>query len=166
MAACCLLRDATGNTSPSALAAVTLNYMKFTAARPEVLVLTRGFLHRLPAGLVPADVVFDLRRHLADPAHRPQGDMLDQSGLQPAVRDFVLATRGAGQLLESAVPLVQTMAAVKPVVVMVGCAGGKHRAPAIGAELARRLRDRGLVVAVRHLHAHLPRVIRPAELAA
>lgn len=144
--------------------------MTFTAPRPDVLIVTRGFLHPLPAGLLPADVVFDLRRHLADPAHRPQGDMLDQSGLKSAVRDFVLATPGATRLLEHAVPLLHGMAAVKPVVVLVvvlvGCAGGKHRAPAIGAELAKQLRGLGLVVAVRHLHAHLPRVIRPAELAA
>jgi len=140
--------------------------MTFTAHRPDVLVLTRGFLHPLPAGLLPADLVFDLRRFLADPAHRPEGDMLDMTGLHPAVRAFVLSTPGAEQLLEHAVPLVAAMAAVKRVVVMVGCAGGKHRAAAMGAELGVRLRERGLVVAVRHLHVHLPRVVRFTELAA
>jgi len=140
--------------------------MTFTAARPDVLVLTRGFLHRLPDGLAPADVVFDLRRLLADPAHRPEGDMLDLTGLDPAVREFVLATPSAEPLLEYAVELVAEMAAVKPVVVMFGCAGGKHRAAAVGAELGGRLQARGLRVAVRHLHVHLPRVVRQTELAA
>jgi UPF0042 nucleotide-binding protein len=137
-----------------------------TSTRPDVLIVTRGFLHPLPAGLVAADLVFDLRRTLADPAHRPQGDMLDMTGLQPEVRAFVLATPSADQLLQAAVPLVRAMAAANLVVVQVGCAGGKHRAPAIGAELATRLTAEGLAVAVRHLHVHLPRVVRPAELAA
>ncbi len=140
--------------------------MKFTAARPDVLVLTRGFLHRLPAGLLPAERVFDLRQSIADPAHRPEGDMLDKTGLQPAVRDFVLATPGAKQFLERTVSQICDTAATRPIVVMVGCAGGKHRAPAIGVELADRLTACGLRVAVRHLHVHLPRIIRPAELAA
>jgi UPF0042 nucleotide-binding protein len=138
--------------------------MKFT--RPDVLVLTRGRLHQLPAGLPAVDFDFDLRRLLADPAHRPERDMLDMTGLQPAVRDFVLATPLAVPLLEHAVPLVRTMAATKFVVVSFACAGGKHRAAAMGEELAVRLRADGLVVAVRHLHVHLPRIVRPAELAA
>lgn len=135
-------------------------------ARPDVLIVTMGFLHGPTPGLLPADLVLDLRRHLADPAHRPQGDMLDQTGLHPAVRDFVLATRGAVPLLEQTAPLVAAMAATKPVVVHVGCAGGKHRAAAIGAELGHRLRARRLTVAVRHRHVHLPRVIKQTELAA
>lgn len=140
--------------------------MKFTATRPDVLIVTRGFLHPLPAGLIPADRQFDLRKLVVDPAHRPQGDMLDMTGLQPAVRAFVLATRGASTLLEYAVPLLQSLAATRPRVVHVGCAGGKHRAPAIGAELGVQLTARGLRVAVRHLDVHRPRVVRPAELAA
>lgn len=140
--------------------------MKFTAARPNVLVLTRGFLHQLPAGLPPADLVFDLRRYLSDPAHRPEGDMLDMNGLEPMVRKFVLATPRTNRFLERTVPLVHDMAAARFTVLMVGCAGGKHRAPAIGRELGDRLAAVGLRVAVRHLHMHLPRVVRPSELAA
>lgn len=142
-----------------------------TATRHRVIVLTRGFLHTLPAGTPAADVTLDVRRVLADPAHRPQGDLLDLTGLHPAVRAFVLATPGARRLVRDGVRLVRGTAAVKPVVVvMVGCAGGKHRASALGEELARRLRRRGLrfwrrplEVQVRHLHAELPRVVRPGE---
>ena len=140
--------------------------MKLTTTHPNVLILTRGFLHPLPAGLLTADLVFDLRETLSDPAHRPQGDMLDMTGLQREVRDFVLATRGAEDLLEQAVSRVREKTAAGFTVVHVGCAGGKHRAPAIGQELAGRLRAAGLTVAVRHLHVHLPRIVRPAELAA
>lgn len=140
--------------------------MNLAAARPDALILTRGFLHPLPAGLLPADRVFDLRRLVADPAHRPEGDMLDMTGLDPRVRAFVLATSGAEEFLEQTVPLVHRMAVRRFVVLMVGCAGGKHRAPAIGRELADRLTACGLRVAVRHLHVHLPRIVRPTELAA
>lgn len=141
-------------------------------AQPDVLILTRGHLHDLPDGTPPADVEFDLRRYLADPAHRPQGDMLDLTGLDPRVRRFVLATSGARPLLRNAARLARGTAAVKPVVVVFGCAGGKHRAAAMGEECAKRLRKRGLRfwtrplrVEVRHLHADLPRVIRAKELA-
>jgi RNase adaptor protein for sRNA GlmZ degradation len=137
--------------------------MTFHTARPHVLIVTRGFLYQLPAGLLPADLTFDLRRYLSDPAHRPEGDMLDMTGLDPAVRAFVLATPGAAEFLEDAVPLVHRMARRRFVVVHVGCAGGKHRASAVGRELGVLLTELGLRVAVRHLHVHRPRIIRPAE---
>lgn len=140
--------------------------MREATGNPSRHRITRGFLHELPAGLPPADLVFDLRRYLSDPAHRPEGDMLDMNGLEPMVRKFVLATPRANRFLERTVPLVHDMAAARFTVLMVGCAGGKHRAPAIGRELGDRLAAAGLRVAVRHLHMHLPRVVRPAELAA
>jgi RNase adaptor protein for sRNA GlmZ degradation len=139
-------------------------------AQPDVLVITRGHRHQLPAGTPAADFELDLRRTLADPAHRPEGDMLDLTGLDPVVRAFVLDTRGARRLVKQTVRLVRGAAAVKPVVVWVGCAGGKHRAAAIGEEVMKRLRRRGLrfwarplEVEVRHLHVHLPRVIHADE---
>jgi hypothetical protein len=38
--------------------------------------------------------------------------------------------------------------------------GGKHRAAVLAILLARDLRELGLQVYVRHLHAHLPRVLK------
>lgn len=135
-----------------------------------VLILTHGYLHTLPADLPPVDIHLDLRRLLADPAHRPQGDMLDLTGLHPQVRAFVLATRGARRLIRDTVRQIRGAAAVKDdVVVMVGCAGGKHRAAAVGAELGRRLSRRGwsrFEVGVRHLHVDLPCVVRHEDLGA
>ncbi len=132
----------------------------------HVLVLTHGYLHPLPAELPPADLELDLRRLLADPAHRPQGDMLDRTGLDSDVRAFVLATQGAELLVANTTRLVRDLADVKPVVVRVGCAGGKHRAAAVGQELADRLtRSSALDVEVRHLHVDLPRVVGTDELA-
>lgn len=131
-----------------------------TTAEARVLVLTRGYLHDLPADTPPADIELDLRRLLADPAHRPSGDLLKLTGLHDAVRAFVFATPGATMLASATAQLVLGMATVKPhVVVIAGCAGGKHRAPAVGEKLGAALRMFGLEVEVRHLHAHLDRVI-------
>jgi len=147
--------------------------MTNTAPTAIVLIVTLGKRHPLPDTVPAADVELDLRRFLKDPAHRPQGDMLDLTGLHPEVRAFVLATPGAVPLAKNTARTVRDMAAVKPVVVRVACVGGKHRAAAMGEEIARRLRRRGLRfwrrrlrVEVRHLHVHLPRVVRPSEFAA
>ena len=126
----------------------------------NVTIVTRGHLHPLPVDCPVSDIEFDLRRLLSDPAHRPEGDMLDLTGLDETVRQFVLDTRGAKELVSSAVPLIFMMAKVKRVTVMVGCAGGKHRAAAVGQELATQLERFGVKVKVTHLHVHLPRVIR------
>jgi RNase adaptor protein for sRNA GlmZ degradation len=128
----------------------------------DITVITRGHLHPLPADCPEPDIEFDLRRLLSDPAHRPEGDMLDLTGLDPKVRRFVLDTPGARELLGTAVPMVFMLTKVKHVTVMAGCAGGKHRAVAIGQELADRLTQFGLRVRVVHLHVDLPRMIRAA----
>jgi RNase adaptor protein for sRNA GlmZ degradation len=136
--------------------------MDLTTDDYDVTVVTRGHLHHLPADCPQPDIEFDLRRLLSDPAHRPEGDMLDLTGLDPKVREFVFATQGARELVATAVPLVFMLAQFKHVTVMVGCAGGKHRAAAIGQELADRLERFGLRVKVVHLHKDLPRVIKAA----
>lgn len=126
----------------------------------DVTIITRGHLHPLPVDCPEPDISFDLRRLLSDPAHKPGGDMLDLTGLDEPVRQFVLDTPGAKELVGSAVPLIFMMARVKRVTVMVGCAGGKHRAAAVGQELAVQLERFGLRVRTVHLHVDLPRVTR------
>lgn len=133
--------------------------MNFNA---DVTIITRGHLHPLPADCPEPDIEFDLRRLLSDPAHRPEGDMLDKTGLDEKVRQFVLDTPGARDLIGTAVPMIYMLAQIKHVTVMTGCAGGKHRAAAIGQELATQLEAFGLRVKVVHLHMDLPRVIRAA----
>lgn len=128
----------------------------------EVTIITRGHLHPLPADCPEPDIEFDLRRLLKDPAHKPEGDMLDLTGLDEKVRQFVLDTPGARDLIGSAVPLIFMLSQVKPVTVMVGCAGGKHRAAAVGQELAAQLQAFGVRVEVTHLHVDLPRVVKTA----
>lgn len=125
-----------------------------------VTVLSFGYLHPRPSDLAAVDVTLDVRRLLADPAHVPDGDMLDMDGRDPAVRTFVFRTPGALDLLDHTRRLVQTMAAVKPVTVAFGCAGGRHRSVVLAGALHAQLSAEGMGVTLRHLHVHLPRVIK------
>jgi RNase adaptor protein for sRNA GlmZ degradation len=126
----------------------------------RITIRSFGYLHDIQTDLAPADITIDLRRLLADPAHFPDGSMLDLTGLDPAVRDFVFATPGALDLLHHLSGLVQAMDAIKPTIVDLGCAGGRHRSVALAAALADQLDAADYDVSVHHLHVHLPRVIR------
>lgn len=125
-----------------------------------VKIFTFGFLHPRPAVLDTADITLDLRRLLKDPAHVPGGDMLDLTGMDMTVRRFVRATPGALDLVDRTKALVLTLAAVKPLVLAVGCAGGKHRAASVGQDVHDQLAAAGVPVLLQHLHVHLPRVIK------
>ena len=127
----------------------------------RITIRSFGYLHDRPADLPPADITIDLRRLLADPAHVPDGSMLDMTGLDAAVRRFVFATPGALDLVDNTRRLVRAMADVKPVIVAFGCAGGRHRSVALAHALHDQLASRHLDVSVHHLHVHLPRVIHP-----
>ncbi|MFJ5984278.1 hypothetical protein [Lentzea sp. NPDC092896] len=132
----------------------------------DALIVTGGFHHEMPSTTPKPTVALDLRDFLADPAHVPSGEMLNRTGLDADVADFVFATTGARPLVANTVQLVAGMAAVKQVVVWVRCAGGKHRAAAVGQAIHDQLERLGLQVAVWHLHVDLDRVIRPDELVA
>jgi RNase adaptor protein for sRNA GlmZ degradation len=126
---------------------------------PAVQITSFGYLHTDTPPT--ADLTIDLRRFLADPAHVPGGAMLDMTGLDPVVADFVFATPGAQDLLDNTVWTVLAMLKVKPhITVAAGCKVGKHRAAAYSARLRAALVDAGVTADVQHLHVHLPRVIR------
>lgn len=131
-----------------------------TTDTTRITVRSFGFLHVMPADLPPADITIDLRRLLADPAHVPDGSMIDLDGRDPAVRRFVFATPGALDLLDHVRRLVQAMDSIKPTVVDFGCAGGRHRSVVLAAALTSQLAADGYDVSVQHLHVHLPRVIK------
>src|SRR5690349_15150542 len=123
-----------------------------------ITVYTGGELHDWPADTPTADFVCNLVRLLDDPAHRPEGDMLDMRGdRDQAVKEFVFSTRGARELLEDWVVLLMGQARFTPVVVHVLCRGGKHRAAAFGQRMHDDLLGFGHKVTVQHLHVHLPR---------
>jgi RNase adaptor protein for sRNA GlmZ degradation len=135
----------------------------------QIKIFTHGYLHTLPNWVPTQDIEVDLRDQLFDPAHVPSGELLDMRGdLDPQVRAFVLATKGAPELLARVTREVLDELAgwdaeldgEGDLVVMIGCAGGKHRAASFGVFLAVLLRAAGFTVELRHLHAHLPRVIK------
>jgi hypothetical protein len=98
-----------------------------------------GYKHGLPAG---ADWVVDAR-FLDNPYWVEE--LRPQTGLDPAVRRFVLAQPAAGELLDN---LERTMAGLIPayrsqgrqeLTIAFGCTGGHHRSVVLATELARRL---------------------------
>lgn len=120
-------------------------------------ILSFGYLHGDPP---KADITIDLRELLSDPAHRPQGDMLDMTGLDEEVASFVFATPGAHKLINNLFRLVRDASEIKPIKLAIGCAGGRHRSVALVEEMQLLLYSAGQDVEHEHLHVHLPRVIK------
>jgi RNase adapter protein RapZ len=119
-------------------------------SRTVLSLVSFGYRHGLP---VDADLVFDARC-LPNPffveAFRPL------TGLTAAVADYVLGFAQARAFLEQ----IQTfLAFALPLylqegkaylTIAVGCTGGRHRSVALVESLARRLRESGHEVSVRH----------------
>lgn len=100
-----------------------------------ITIVSFGFRHGEPP---EADVTFDVRRSLSDPLDTPLREM---TGLDPAIRDHVCRTPGAfgiaHSLAEAGVELLSNTG--RPVVLAVGCGGGRHRAPALAVLTAAML---------------------------
>lgn len=110
-----------------------------------------GYRYGLPDA---ADMVLDVR-FLPNPHWVPE--LRPHSGLEPAVRDFVLGHAEAAVFLERIVELLRFMAPgflaeqKRRLVLALGCTGGRHRSVALAEELSRRLRDDpSFVVNLRH----------------
>ncbi|MEE1943279.1 RNase adapter RapZ [Streptomyces sp. TRM 70361] len=125
-----------------------------------IRLISFGYLH-LPTGPdgqpVPpaADRVEDVRARLRDPA--AARTILDLDGRDLRVQNVVVGTHGARELLANLTAYALLPAG--PGSIAIGCAGGKHRACALVEILARRIRAQGHGAEIRHLHAHLPRVL-------
>ncbi|HEY3872847.1 MAG TPA: RNase adapter RapZ [Actinocrinis sp.] len=118
----------------------------------QCLITTYGVLHGpAPEGGV---LTLDLRTALRNPHHDPA--MRELTGLDPAVRDHVLATPGAERLINDAV--FRVIAVLEGYAQSRGlradlhvyCQGGRHRSVAAAEEIARRLRALGVNVEVEH----------------
>jgi RNase adapter protein RapZ len=113
-------------------------------------VMSFGYKYGLP---VDADVVVDCRL-LPNPHWVPE--LRPQSGLDPAVRDYVFAQEGAAEFLDAYSNLLRRYEqgylreGKHFATIAVGCTGGKHRSVAIAEELAARLRADGVDVSVVH----------------
>jgi UPF0042 nucleotide-binding protein len=113
-------------------------------------VMSFGYKYGLP---VDADVVVDCRL-LPNPHWVPE--LRPKNGLDPAVRDYVLAQEGAREFVDAYVDLLRRYRqgylreGKRFATVAVGCTGGKHRSVAIAEELAEWMRGDGVDVRVVH----------------
>ncbi len=113
-------------------------------------VVSFGYKYGLP---VDADLVVDCR-FLPNPHWVPE--LRPSTGLDPAVRKYVLEQHGAKEFLERYAEVLQILAegyrreGKRYVTIAVGCTGGKHRSIVIAEQLARRLIEDGVETQVVH----------------
>lgn len=120
-------------------------------------IISFGFLHSEPPS--EAHVVVDLRTHFRDPHVSPELRALTSS--DPRVREHVLATAGIRELLDAIAATALAMVsgpARADVVIAIGCAGGRHRAPTVARAVCERLEERE-DVDVQLEHRHLTRPV-------
>ena len=116
----------------------------------QATLVSFGFKRGLPAEL---DLCFDAR-FLPNPFF-VQG-LREQSGLDDAVRDFVLQQKDAGPFLDKLVDLTGFLLPLfaaegkSYATVAIGCTGGRHRSVALVEAAVARLRQAGFDVAARH----------------
>lgn len=168
-----LLALATMVLDTSGLRAHDLRKRVFAVIRPGTLGATRmstrlvsfGFKFGLPGD---ADVVLDVR-FLDNPFFVPE--LRDLTGMDDAVREFVLSAPDAGAFIEKSADLLGFLLprfereGKSYLTVAIGCTGGQHRSVAVAAELGRRLSKTvmpGLVVVHRDARAR-PASRRPPE---
>lgn len=102
----------------------------------RVVVESFGYLHGPPSA---ADITIDLRDVARDPHTSPE--LRELTGLEPVVRDRVLAHSSARGVLVGTYWLVRTFLPVKDaaggrvVGVAFGCSGGRHRSVVLANEL-------------------------------
>jgi UPF0042 nucleotide-binding protein len=126
------------------------------ALNVPVKVISFGYGHGEPPA---ANAVVDVRR-LRDPHVSPRMRYLTAE--DPEVAAAVMATPGVRGLTGSLIALAHSFRRVPgaQAVIAVGCAGGRHRAPAIAAEVARRLECQGVPVVLVHRDIGAPVIER------
>lgn len=124
--------------------------LESSANKIQVHVLSFGFKHGLPPD---ADLVFDVR-FITNPYYVPELRRL--TGLDPAVRNFVLERPDAKEFLERIeglllflLPKYQQEGKYQ-VTIAVGCTGGQHRSTAVSERIARDLKRSGYLVTIQH----------------
>lgn len=135
----------------------------YDARPPDVRIVTFGILHGPPPA-APWALTLDLTNVLRNPHDDPA--MRYETGQHPAVREHVLATPGAFDIIDGAVALAMllhhgyTTHRGEPLILQVYCRGGRHRSVAIGEAIALELEGRLLAVEVVHRDITKP-VIQP-----
>jgi len=109
----------------------------------QITVESFGFKHGLP---LDADMVLDAR-FIPNP-HWDE-NLRPLSGLDPAVRGFVLDQKLTNEFLDQLLSMLETLIPAyrdegkSYLSVAIGCTGGRHRSVAVAERLAERLRDLG-----------------------
>ena len=119
----------------------------------EITLMSFGFYHGLP---VDANTVLDVRG-LPNPFWVEE--LKNRTGLDAEVRDYVFSTEEAEGYYRSALDLIRRRVAFheayksplkQPLVIAVGCTGGRHRSVSTICRLAEALRADGKEVCVIH----------------
>jgi RNase adapter protein RapZ len=119
--------------------------------RMMVRVVSFGFKHGIP---LDADLVFDVR-FLDNPHFVPE--LREHTGEEAPVRDFVLASPGARDLIEHIIGLLEfslpryEREGKSYLTIAVGCTGGRHRSVSVAVAVAERLaKDVGRRIGIVH----------------
>lgn len=109
-----------------------------------------GYKYGIP---IDADLLFDVR-FLPNPYW--DLDLRPLNGLDPRVRDYVVASEGFSEYLERLLPLLDFLfpryaaEGKAHLTVGIGCTGGKHRSVTIAEHLTHHYRRQGYTTIVRH----------------
>ncbi|MFJ2191120.1 ATPase [Kitasatospora sp. NPDC087861] len=127
----------------------------------DIRLVSFGYLHGAPPAF--ATLVIDLRRHFRDPHVDPA--LRHMTALDVPVRRAVLNTSGIRELIGATALLAEAFdagPAEAPLNIVIGCAGGRHRAPTVAMALAKRLGKAGITVHLGHRDLDKPVVERTA----
>jgi UPF0042 nucleotide-binding protein len=109
-----------------------------------------GYKYGIP---IDADLLFDVR-FLPNPYW--EQELRPLSGLEPAVRDYVLASPGTREYFDRMLPLLDFLfpryatEGKAHLTIGIGCTGGKHRSVTIAEYLGQHYRLQGSYTIVRH----------------
>jgi hypothetical protein len=128
----------------------------------EITITSFGYLHGQPP---TAHLTVDLRAHFLDPDASPA--LRHLTARDQEVRNAVLDTAGIVPLIEATAAMARAYtsgpsADQHPLHIAVGCAGGRHRAPTVAAELQDLLSLDGYTVRLAHRDLAKPVAKHPA----
>ncbi len=141
----------TSNMSPHELRHwILTNYSRQIDSRPSVTLISFGYKYGIPQNI---DLLFDVR-FLPNPYFVPE--LSDKDGLHEMVRDFVLKSPEAIELINRLSNLLEYLIPqfIKEgknyVLIAVGCTGGKHRSPVIVEELKKTIEKFPVKITIIH----------------
>ena len=123
-----------------------------TRSRMAISIASFGYKYGVPVGM---DIVLDVR-FMPNPFFVPELKALD--GHDSRVRDYVMAAPEAREFLDKTVSLLEFLLPLYQregksyLTIGLGCTGGRHRSPALAAELAGRLHQLGYEAIIRDHH--------------